>query len=136
MSQSLLGREERKKEKEMEQEQEDLEEPHSQRSTLCFSSDAAVSWTERGRGHAKLLQSRLTCKEILRLRQENTMKIVCDFFSVDVVPYDIDVFAGSQWISRSRLKYEQRALIFASRELNREFKDAVDEAKQLSRGPG
>ena len=69
-----------------------------------------------------------TVKRHFRLRQENTMKIICDFCVDDDVC--CQSFRGDEGLC---LKYEQLALVCGSTELVRALKDATDEKKQLSR---
>ena len=121
--------------------EEDEEELYSQRSKLFRFRDK--EWKERGLGDAKLLKHKKTGKVRFMLRQEKTMKIVGNFYVVDVAPYcELKPNAGSEksWVwlasdcSDGEPKAEQLALRFASKELAVKFKDAFEEAKVLNKG--
>ena len=120
--------------------EEDEEELYSQRSKLFRFRDK--EWKERGLGDAKLLKHKKTGKVRFMLRQEKTMKIVGNFYVVDVASYcELKPNAGSEksWVwlasdcSDGEPKAEQLALKFATKELALKFKDAFEEAKVLNR---
>eukprot|EP00929_Paragymnodinium_shiwhaense_P022607 TRINITY_DN143_c0_g2_i1.p1 TRINITY_DN143_c0_g2~~TRINITY_DN143_c0_g2_i1.p1 ORF type:complete len:2603 (-),score=942.64 TRINITY_DN143_c0_g2_i1:139-7947(-) len=119
--------------------EEEEDEIYSQRSKLYRFRDG--EWKERGLGDAKLLKHKETGKVRFFMRQEKTMKIVGNFYAIDVPPYcDLQPNAGSKkcWVwsaqdcSEGDVQVERLALKFGTEELAEGFRDAFEAAKAVN----